>query len=630
MAESISKVSRAARARSHEISIVDNFKHGYRNREDITNTMPGVLVVGSQDVLVNDASRVQARPGYIVDGATSSSNAAIKSSFEWNSKGNGARYVRGGFLTSAANDGKLQFRYASGTTITWVDLLTALTTVDFNFTTFWDTTELIRLMLFVDGTSNIFEWNGAYDTVASTSASAITLTNPVGTSGFYSTRNKTVVINSTDFTYTTASGSVLSGVTPTPVGTVNAGDLAVQKVVTFANTTFIGGPPATFPNALISTLNNQIFIGSLTSPTGYLSKINNFRDYSFGAPRLPGEGGTFTLDDNLVGFMPQEENMYISCGKNFWYNTTLVQSSTYSGSTALTTEIFKVQLLKTNNQQGAQSQSLINKSGNKVIFINFEPAFNELGRVEDIIAAPNTVNISDPIKLDFDTYNFTGGSVYSWQRYRLVTIPTLGIVRIFNEFTGAWQSPLTLPITSFYTVNGELYGHSSTTSESYHLFTGYSDRATATSAGQPIKAIAAFSYQNFGLPTSLKNCNEFYIEGYINANTTLECGINYELDGCMTTQTFEVNGSDRTVVCIPSDESSLGKVSLGKEKLGGDISGSLTGLPPKFRVIKTFPRVNFYESQFIFTMFGKDQRFELLRFGTNSSTADDTNVFIKQ
>lgn len=631
--ETLSKVSRASKARTHEIEIVDNFKLGYRNREDITNTKPGVLVVGSQNVLVNTASRVQVRQGYALDGATSTVIAPIVSSFEWNTRGNGKRYVRAGFLTSAGNNGKLQFRYDNGTTITWTDLLSSLSTVSYNFTTFWDTTELLRLMLFVNGTSNIYEWNGAYDTVVSITSSTITVTNPIGSTGFYNTRNKVITIRGADYTYTGVSGSTFTGISPDPTAqggnTPQAGDLAVQKVVTTANSSFTAGPSSTFANNLISTLNNQVFIGSLTSPNIYMSKINSFVDYSFSSTRLPGEGATATLDDNVVGFIPQETDMYISAGRDYWYNTTLTQSTVFNGTTDLLTEAFVVKLLKVNNQQGAQSQALINKVDNKIILVNYEPSFDELGRVEDIIAAPNTVNISNPIKIDFDSYDFTGGSVYSWKTYRLVAIPTLGIIRIYNEFTKAWEAPQTIPVTSFYTVNGNLYGHSSTTSESYQLFTGYSDRATSTNAGQPFNAIANFSYQNFGIPTVLKNANEFFIEGYINQNTFLTGMINYELDGCMSTQSFTVDGSNNRYVCIPADTSDLGKVSLGKEKLGGDMNRGINGLPPKFRVIKTFNRYNFYECQFSFTIYGVDQRFELLRFGINAAPADDTNIAIK-
>lgn len=615
-----------------EFSIINSFPRAYRNREDLTNTEPGILVVGSQNVLTNISDRIQIRQGYKMDGAKDSSMSNIVSSFDWNSKGNSEIHMRAGFLTSAANDGKLEFRYLNASGVaTWQSLLTSLTTVSYNFTTFWDTTELIRLCLFVNGTSNIFEWNGAYDLVSSITTNTITVDNVIATTGFYSARNRVITINNIDYTYTGISGSTFTGVTPDPTGNVSADDIAYQKVVTTANSSFTSGPPSTFPNALISTLNNQIFIGSLTSSTFYMSKINSFIDFSFSSTlRLPGTGATATLDDNLVAFVPQEDNMYISAGKNFWYRTTLQQQATFDGSVALTVEQFIVKLLKTNPRQGVRSQAFVSKMKNNVIMVTFEPTFDTLGIVENYLGSPQTTNLSDSIKLDFDTYDFTGGSVFYWRYYLLIAIPAENIVRIYNLSTQSWEAPQILPITRFYTVDGELYGHSSTSSESYQLFTGYSDRATSTASGNPIKAVANFSYQNFGTRTHQKNSNEFYIEGYINANTTLNCMINYGLDGCRTTQTFQLVGTDTAVVCIPSDSASLGKSPLGSNPLGSNLSSSLTGLPPKFRIIFTFPRVNFYECQFAFTIFGADQRFELLAFGLNAQLSNDTNFSIKE
>lgn len=632
---SFSRSKKIGQAIVKEISIVDSFKLGYRNREDITNTAPGVLVVGSQNILVNTSQRIQVRQGYVVDGAKSTVNAPILSSFDWNSKGNSEIHMRAGFLTSAGNDGKMQFRYLdSSGNGQWQDLLTNLTTVNYNFTTFWDTTELIRLSLFVNGTSNIFEWNGAYDKVVSITGNTITIVNPIATTGFYSMRNMNVIVRGVTYAYTGITGSTFTGVTPDPTAqganTPIAGDVLYQVPVTTSNSSFTAGPGAAFPNGLISTLNNQIFIGSLTSSTLYMSKINSFTDYSFSSTRLPGEGATATLDDNIVAFIPQEDVMYVSAGKNFWYNTTLVQSSSFDGVTAITIETFNVKLLKTNPRQGSQSQGLTGKIGNYVTFVSFEPVMDKLGRLEDILGTPQTENMSDPIKLDFDTYDFTNGHVFYWRYYLLVSIPKSGIIRMYNFNTKAWEALQTLPISRFYTVGGDLYGHSYNTSESYHLFTGYRDRATSTGGGSPYLAQVNFSYQNFGTRTTLKNQNKFYIEGYISGNTAMNCMINYELDGNLTAQTFSVSGGDTEAIGVNNASNSLGKNPLGEQPGGSQISTSLTGLPPKFRVIKTFPRFDFYECQFSFSILGVDQQFQLLAFGTNAIPSDTTNAQIEE
>ena len=631
-----SKSKRISQAIVREISIVNKFPLGYRNREDITNLPSGVLVVGSQNVLTNVSERIQVRQGYKMDGAQSSANAPILSSHDWFNKNNQEIHQRVGFLTSAANDGKMQFRWTDTSgNVYWQDLLTGLTTATYNFTTFWDTTELIRLSLGVNGTSNIFEWNGAYDTVASVTSNTIVMNNVIGTTGFYSTRNKVVTIRGVDYTYTGISSKTFTGVTPDPTAqggnTPVANDICYQKVVTTANSTFTSGPSATFANDLISTLNNQVFIGSLTSSAMYVSKINSYTNYAFTAgTRLPGEGATATLDSNLVAFMPQEENMYISCGKRFWYTTNFVQSTSYNGTTAITAEAFTVKLVKDTPQQGAQSQGLVGKMKNYVLLVSNEPTLDKFGRLENILGTPQTENISDPIKLDFDAYDFTYGHVFYWRYYILVSVPKSGIIRVFNLATKSWEAPQTIPVTRFYTVNGNLYGHSFNSSESYQLFTGYSDRATATASGQPYLAVANFSYENHGTRTVLKNANKFYIEGYISANTTLNCVINYEQDGNLTQQTFTVLGDDVTAVGSQNLSNDLGKQSFGKQGMGTMANTSLTGLPPKFRIIKTFPRYDFYENQFSFSILGVDQNFQLLAFGTNAAPSTTTNAQIEE
>ena len=55
---------------------------GYRNKEDITNLPPGVLTVGSKNVLINDGERVAIRQGFELDGQENTANTPIVSSFD--------------------------------------------------------------------------------------------------------------------------------------------------------------------------------------------------------------------------------------------------------------------------------------------------------------------------------------------------------------------------------------------------------------------------------------------------------------------------------------------------------------------------------------------------------------------
>lgn len=711
------------KVRGNDFSLVDSFKWGYRNREDVTNLPPGVLIKGSKNVLTNISDRVQIRQGYQLDGAVSSVAAPVANSFDWLTRGNGSRNVRVGGLTSAGNDGKLQYRYVdSADAISWRDLATGLTTVAYNFTTFWNTTESLREMLYVNGTSNIFKWNGATAEVLSATATTITktgtttwldagfyaqslttigsstsqfdITNPagttfrytwdgtgtdpaitatsvpvgskvligaqnftagnnglftvtgsgtnyfevtnasgvvesnktIGTGYIYTNFTKIIVIGGVSYAYTGGENTTtLTGVVPSAAA-VTAGEIVHQAPVTVPNSTMMG-IPSTFTNGLIKVLNNQLFVASLTSPTVYISKVNVFTDFSQSTPRQAGEGATLILDANIVAFEPQEKNMYVSAGDDRWYEVSFeLQTSTVG----VTYEQVNALPLKTGKQQGAQSQAFVSHMKNDIIVLTNEPTVDKFGRVAESLQTPQMTNISDSIKIDMDQYDFTDGSIFYFQYYIYVAIPMEGIVIVYNLATQSWEAPQELPISRFYIVNGELYGHSYNTFESYKLFSGYADRIYTGFDGFPIQAVWKFSYQNYGNRAGNKSATKLYTEGYINQNTTLEAEITYEIDGCATVKTFDIVGDDAQIVCLPSVLGSLGKESIGKSKLGGSGNMSINGLPPKFRSIKTFSNTDFFEVSISYSVLGTDNRAEILAFGLAAYPSSQGPVSITQ
>ncbi len=630
---SYSGTARLSRAKAHEFSLVSSYKLGYRNREDITNLPEGVLIVGSQNVLTNVSERIQIRQGYSLDGSTSDVLAPINASFDWLTRNNGEVHMRVGNLTSAGNDGKLQYRYVdSSGTVTWRDLTTGLTTTAYNFTTYWNTTESLREVLYVNGTSNIYRWNGVTTTLASATSNTLTKqgSDSWADAGFYTTGTRTIIINGVSATYSGGeSTTTLTGVSVdfSNTGTYPVGSIIHQAPITVANSALTNGMPSTFKNGLIATLNNQVFVASLTQSAVWISKVNDYTDYGSSTPRQVGQGATLILDSQIVAFKPQENYMYVSAGQDLWYNISFqIQTSTVG----VTYEQVSALPLKTGKQQGAMSQAFVSHMKNNIIMVTNEPTIDMLGRIENFFGTPMVKNISDSIKLDVDSYDFTDGSI-AYFRYNIyVAVPKEGLVLVYNLATNSWESPQTLPISRFYIVNGELYGHSYNTSESYKLFTGYGDRVYPGFTGYPISAVARFSYQNFGSRSSYKKANSLYVEGYITPNTTLSIDLTYEIDGCATNRNFEIDGSDTQVVCISSPEGSLGKTSLGKQKLGGAGTTSLTGLPPKFRAIPTFNNKDFFECSLTFSILGTNNRFELLAFGLNASGSTQEAVSIKQ
>lgn len=719
---------------------------GYTARTDPTLETPGTMVAPSQNVVMNTAGRVATVKGYTLDGPSSAvQDSGILSWWDFNTFNGVVRNVRAGFMTTAGNTGRLQYRYQTGLgtalspyVVTWIDLATALTSIRLSFAEFWDTTELKKLLLWVDGVnSNIYEWNGAVTTFASatapnagvvstinttpiaggtlyvvgeilnlttggtgarvqvtavggggavttvklidvgiggysngTSATTVATVPGIGTGatisitavqtastittqgtltwaqlGFFQTRNMQIVIGGTTYTYQTGTDTTtLTGVTPDPtLGSYTAGTEIHQAVRTVALSSMTGILATFVPTVLGCGRNNQLYVGSSISNNLYISKVNIYVDYSFTSPvRIVGEGDLIPLDAPPTAIVAMEmrtdENaydMWISEGRDRW----AVIRSTLSAD--LTAEKLEHIRLKVAPLQGAKSEHLVGKMENHIMYVGNDNRANFFGFLS-YEYIPSSTDFSYQIIDDMKSYDFTDGSIFFFRNYVLITVPKSGLMRMYNmtnqtqeenssykgieDVTGQpwfWEAPITYPISGFYVVNGVLYGHSYTTSESYMLFNG------GNLNGQEIDANATFAFDDHGDRTQSKASDEVWIEGYIKQNTVLSCSVLGDLDTFQSSQTVTVMGSDNTIVAYGSGAHALGKNPLGSQPLGG-ASTILSTLPAWFHVAKTYPNVPSYLEQISFFTKGVDLQWELLAFGTNATMTVEGNNAITQ
>lgn len=699
------------KAKVREFSLVQGPFKGYRAREDITMLPPGILVKGSQNVLTNTSQRIAKRKGYKVDGQTNITLDYIHSSFDWTKILNNDTHVR-------SWSDKLQYRFvASDGTVTWNDVATGFSSVNFNYTTMFDTAELFSVMLFVNGTSNIYEWGGGVTTFASDTSNTITkqgttswiedgfysrgnitattiafasgtpgtitdsangftaagfragqtvkitgtLTNNITTvinsvtdgvmttnaslntesagSSFIITAVRQVSINGTVYTYTGGeSTTTLTGVTPNPTGqTIAVGNLIIQTIRTVANTETLGLPGG-FKNDLIGNLTEQVYVGSLSSYYVYISKLSNYADYAFSNPRQPGEGAKKTLTGYARAFIVQDTDMYISAGADSWYQTQYVQttntSTVGSDQVSIIYEQINFLQLKTTPLQAAKAQAAVSKIDNNIVFLSNEPVITTLGPVTNVYQTPQMTDISFPIVNDMNKYDFTDASILFFRKFVYIAVPKEEIILVYNRTNPEnpyWEAPQTIPISRFAIINDKLYGHGYLVPETYELFVGYRDRFSGDlgTNGSEIPMEARFSFQNSGVRAYKKDMNAYYVEGYISPNSTLTIGIQYDIDGCAIDTNYDLDGGDTKFVCIPTNDNSLGKFPLGKQPLGLDLNEEdADALPPKFRVIKTFPRTPYYEFQPYFQCVGIDEQVEIVAFGGNEAPATQGPVAI--
>lgn len=422
------------------------------------------------------------------------------------------------------------------------------------------------------------------------------------------------------------SPQTLNGVTPNP-SALAVGSEIIQTVALGSSVQGVIGLPSNFIFDLIANEAGQVWYGNLVSTGVYVSYQGNYKDVSFtvatnGDPtggRLKGQGAFIILDASPVGFAQQGPLMYCSAGLDEWWlevRQTIPYTYTYVvGSTPVTITVTMENLtmvkLKTTSLQAAQSQSLIGQMKNALIYVSNEPIFNSFGPVKNVYQEPQIVNMSDPIKYDVDAYSFNNGQVFYYNYYIYITIPAQGVVRIYNVRNKYWEAPQLLPVSRFYLVGGQLYGHSSLTNESYQMFVGNSDN------GNPISSVIAFPYVSAegGAANQLKNFNKHYTEGYISANTTILLTINYDFGGFTGTYTTSISGTEAGIIFNRIVDGSLGQNSLGSEPVGSILNLPSPSALPKFRIISTMPRLDCFEYQIVFSSDDIDMNYSILRSG---------------
>jgi hypothetical protein len=503
------------------------------------------------------------------------------------------------------------------------------------------TTFPVGAKLYIKG-QNFNAGNNGVFTITASGANYFEVTNAAGVAeatktigtGFLTMYPSQLLIGTTTFTYHGGGDTTtITDVTPS-AATLVADDLVFQAVKEFpisamaVNSGFTAVPKK-IDN--IAVLKQQLYIIDDSYRFVYVSKLNDFLDYSFTTPvRIAGEGALITLDGNPKVLIPQEEEMYISASTNQWYKTKFVASADLTG------ESLSIERLKTAYQKGALTQEMVTKVINDVMFINNEPTLEKLGRIEGMDTTPMFENISDSIRNDFDAYDFTDGQLFYYKNFIYMSFPKESIVRIYNIEKQNWEAPQIMPISRFSVIDNELYGHSYVAPISYKLFTGHKDDADPTddTKGTEINAIAVFSYQNFGTRELQKKFNQYYVEGYIQENTTLTCGINYEIEGALSNLERTISGTDKDVISLIPDNASLGKNPFGLAPLGGALGKDAkiytsSDLPNKFRVIFSVADENFYECSFYFKTYGNNFRWEIAAFGPLITSSMYNNAIIK-
>lgn len=579
---------------------------GYTNRLEVTNTPdPAYMVEGSKNVIVDWLNSLSSRRGYTLLGTTGAVGG-VKGRFNW-------RTNRGQFYTARKVGTSIQILRTVAGVKTWTTLAyadgTSFLPVDGKIATFatvFNDTRKIDELLMAGGNARFFSWSGAGGNLVSTTSNTITIDGNVGARGFAA--SGTVSINGTNYAYTGISGDQFTGVTPNP--TAEAVDSFVhERIVSNA----IASLPANFTCDHIGVYRNQAYIGSDTSRIVLVSSAVSYTDFvtstAVGGPR------TLTLDDNSAGFLPSKNAMVL-----FGQNESIFQVK-YTISADQTKEYFEIERLATAPEQGVISPLAKIRIKNAIMYITREKTLDTVEFVENI-SELQTLPISDIVKNDFDSLDFTGAAIDYWQRNILIAVPASNVCYMYDLERKIWQAPLVFAgaTIGMFSVDedGNLIGHDAFNNQSYLMFTGTNDN------GQAITSRAVFAYNDYGDRFAKKQFTRYVQDGYISSNGVLKQTFDYDYRGGNGTVEKEFSGGDSKYVYNITTSGGIGKAPLGNRTLGGS---SL--LPAederRFRFADSYTPQEFYESRLTYEMDTLDGTWRLV---AHSSDIQITNTHI--
>lgn len=385
------------------------------------------------------------------------------------------------------------------------------------------------------------------------------------TSRFLTTGTRALTYQGVSYTYTGGETTdTLTGITAFP--TVTLGDAVWQTPITLANS---GAVPLPFKQDLIGVQLNQLVLASTKSQDVYISSTTDYTNFTLTSPRAPADPAHVTMDDYCTCIVPIDNIQQTTSALMFGGGSDEFFQLSFQMAQDLTAELVRMVKLKTAAGSGLISTNAICPVKNATLYISREPAMDTLANVQAQDA--QDVPISDPVKDDFDAYDFTEAHLIYWKRAAYITLPAEGIVLIYDLMRKLWQPPQTMPISRFNIVDDQLIGHSSVTNESYTLFSGTNDN------GVFIPQRARFAYNNGGRRDRIKNMDSYWSDGYITANGDLQMNMNMGYGGVASKKVMHILGSD-TSVTQQQSASPDGSEPFGTVPFGGSSSGTGNGL----------------------------------------------------
>lgn len=336
------------------------------------------------------------------------------------------------------------------------------------------------------------------------------------------------------------------------------------------------------------------------------SITNAWINFYFTVPsRKPGEGNIVKLPSNFWTMAPQEDFMYVNTQHGQWVYIQFQLSSDLLSETVL------VQPLKQATQNKVIYPYMIGHLDNNLVYVTENHTLDMIGRKE-LVELPQIGNLSDPVKLDFISASFIGGSIEFWDKKLWVTSPGDGIMFCFDWIKLYWQPPQVFQENGILSiVNDSLISHSNIRNSTNTLFVDRNDNGAAYTVR------ISLPYNSYGGRWLSKIWTMDFVEGYMQGNPIITMRVLQDLNGCNGIKEHIIS----PIMCVPGDRASLGKGYLGSHGLGNDPQDRI----PYFQEIYKHEPLEFYYGKIELECSSLDQDWGILSVGLNAILSNTNN-----
>lgn len=579
--------------------IAQEFK-GYIEGADITKIPVANLAYPSKNVIVSKG-KITTRGGLVNDGTLASVEEAIHSEFVWKDAVGGVRPIR-------VHGQTVQVKYNDK----WYTIFTALdaSVARVFFATWVDNNGAIikKRLFFCDGSTTLYQWNGAIGEVGSGSDSntaVIAGSKTCAQLGFDdgSSTNQTILhfIGSA----TTANSEETQNNNPTAQnleisGTFNTtpaeGDVIIAKPVAFANEI-----SSSFGIDVVYTYKNHVICASYESVNLHWSHIETYSlsaglDFTqpASASRTALTAILMVLDSNFTAMIARKDVLWVSDSDDWYKVTKSIEQNAYD----LWVDVEK---FETGERKGALPMAVAKHKGD-IIYMGQDKTLQRVTTIE-ITGQDDIKTVSDDVEDLFARLDETDVRLYYVERAIYIIFPADSTLVILDMIEGYFQPPQIIPINCMSIIDGIKYGHHNAENSTYKLFSGRND------LGTPIEAKIAFGYQSGQHGFRYKKHTIFAVNCRLTVDTTVSVDLYFEEDGAKATTNFPIDGSTVKTFAIDDDVSWATHPYAERSWGGADMEVAELR---RAMVFNKFNALSYFDFRPIFTINGDDNEFHML------------------